>query len=124
MGKSADRLIKAINTEISAGRVRKIDIIRATGFSASQLDAYLNSNSVPGLDAADKLASALGTTLADVLSGMGAPRISPAIAAIVRQLESLDNPKAVAEIAKAVAIMISMTSGELDSGVTTGKKKP
>jgi transcriptional regulator with XRE-family HTH domain len=87
MRKSSERLINYINGAILAGEIRKVDILRATGMSPSVLDAYLNGESTPGLDAADRLAAAVSTSLGGIL--FEAPvQYSPRVKAIVDRLES------------------------------------
>jgi transcriptional regulator with XRE-family HTH domain len=69
MQSSVDLLIKFVGSALQAEATTKAEILRRTGFSASQLDAYLSKKSTPGLDAADRLAAALKTTLAHILFG-------------------------------------------------------
>jgi len=73
MSKAAELLIKRVNAEIEAGRVRKADIRRTTGWHSALLETYLQGKSVPGLENAEKLAAAIGMSLADALAGMDPP---------------------------------------------------
>ena len=76
MGKSSDLLIKYLKSQIDSGAIRKVDIQRSTGMSAAQLDAYLKKTSTPGLDAAGRLAEAVGVSLEEIIRGDApAPRV-------------------------------------------------
>ena len=75
MFSSAELLMNAVEESISSGAFRKIDILRSSEMSASQLDNYLSRRNVPGLEAADRLAAAIGQSMATILAGQKAPPV-------------------------------------------------
>jgi transcriptional regulator with XRE-family HTH domain len=70
VSKSASLLIAQLKRIFEVGAMSKAEACRRTGFSASQLDAYLKGNSVPGLDVADRIArEVIGLPLWTILKG-------------------------------------------------------
>lgn len=69
MGKSAKLLTDKLKELIENKQITKAEILRRAKMSATLLDSYLNGKSVPGLNAADRLAQAVGTDLGSILGG-------------------------------------------------------
>ncbi len=60
MTNAAETLRKRLSAEIDAGKISKAELCRRTGFSKSQLDSYLSGANIPGLDAVQRAATAIG----------------------------------------------------------------
>ncbi len=65
--KAAELLVDKALSEIRLGHITKAEILRHTKFSPSQLDAYLSGDSIPGMNAAERLAAAMGRGLAELI---------------------------------------------------------
>lgn len=69
---ASQAFVKSLEKQIKSGAINKSDLHRKTGIARPSIDGYLSGANVPGLDQAEKIASACGFTLSGFLAeGLG-----------------------------------------------------
>jgi transcriptional regulator with XRE-family HTH domain len=120
MGKSSEALIKRLQAEIATGNLRKADICRNAGFSSSQLEAYLQGRSVPGLDAADRIADSIGQPLSEILASAPVATKGPSLPKeILQHVDSIAERTAKQMTERLISIDLSPLARNVAVSLTT-----
>jgi transcriptional regulator with XRE-family HTH domain len=97
MSDTAELIATKVNKLIDDGIFSKAHICREAGFSKSQLDGYLKGNTIPTVDAVDRLAKAVEQKPWELIRppepGLQEVPI-PGLAELVQALKNLDQGKA------------------------------